>query len=112
MRDGDVDGRERLAPEPRVRLDGGAEGVLQELREDVVERHLDVREGRVHVARDLDRGHVSVAVLGDLLDEGHPPLDDPLQVHPHIDDANVAILVKENNKDVRNRSDWKSGECL
>ena len=81
-------------------LDGGAEGVLQQLGEDVVEGHLDVGEGGVDVAGDLDGGHVAVAVLGDLLDEGHPPLDHTLQVHPHVDDADVTLLRKKETKNI------------
>ena len=56
----DVDGGQLVALHPRVGLDGRPHRVLQQLRQNVVQRHLNVGEVSSGVARDLDGGTVAV----------------------------------------------------
>ena len=90
--DGDVDGGEGLVPLSRVLLDGGPDGVFEQLGEDVLQGRLDVGEGGVDVARDADVGGVAVPLDGQLLGEGRPLLDHSLQAQTDADDADVVRL--------------------
>ena len=56
----DVDGGQLVALHPRVGLDGRPHRVLQQLGQNVVQRHLNVGEVSSGVARDLDGGTVAV----------------------------------------------------
>ena len=98
---GDVDGREWLVPLSRILLDGGPDGVLEQLWEDVLEGHLDVGEGGVDVAGDADVGSVAVPLDGQLLGERRPLLDHTFQAQPDADDANVVRL-----KNVKKSFNW------
>ena len=62
----DVDGGQLVALHPRVGLDGRPHCVLQQLRQNVVQRHLNVGEVRPRVARDLDGGTVAVPGQSDM----------------------------------------------
>ena len=62
------------APHVAVVLDGGPHCVLEQLRQDVVQRHLDVGEVGPDVAGDLDLGTVTILILRQLTDKVDPSL--------------------------------------
>ncbi len=76
-------------------LDGGPDGVLQQLREDVVERHFDVGKPGADVAGNPDVRRVSVLVLCQVLDEGGPAFDEGLRAHGYVDDSDVVVVLQK-----------------
>lgn len=79
--DGDDDGL------PGPVLDGGAEGVLEHLGDDVLEMHGDGGEGGVGLAVDDDRGSGAVAELADVGDEAGAAVDYGGGLEGGVDDA-------------------------
>lgn len=88
----DVDWGKCRAANPGVGLNGGPSGVLQELWQNVVQRHLDVGEGGVDVTGDPYGRGEPVAVLRDALDHAGPPLNHICEPHLCVYNANVTIL--------------------
>ncbi len=68
-------------------LDGGAEGVFEELGEDVFEVGGDVGEAGVGLAVDDDGGADAVLELADLRDEGFAVAEDLGGAEGRVDDA-------------------------
>ena len=80
------------SPHVAVVLDGGPHGVLEQLWQDVVQRHLNVREVGPNVAGDLDLGAVTILVLSELPDKTYPPLTNVPQPHAQVNEPDVARL--------------------
>ena len=87
-----MDGGQLGAPHVGVVLDGGPHRVLQQLRQDVVQRHLYVGEVGPYVARDLNLGTVTILVLCQLPDKVDPSLTNVPQPHAQVNQPNVAGL--------------------
>jgi hypothetical protein len=92
--DGHVDRRKTPSVRARMSLDGRPNRVLQQLREDVVERHFDVGKPGADVAGNPDVRCVSVLVLGQVLDEGGPAFDEGLRAHGYVDDSDVIVVLQ------------------
>ena len=76
-------------------FNGGSDCIFEQLRQNVIQRHLNVREFGIDVTRNTDFWSVSVLVLGDLLDESGPTVHDFFQIHGNVDDADMIILEKK-----------------
>ena len=83
-------------------LDRCPDRVLQQLREDVVERHFDVRKPGADVTGNPDVRGVTVLVLGQVFDERRPAFDEALGAHGDVDDSNVIILKNVSTKLINN----------
>ena len=92
--DGDPDGREGVARDAGVVLDGGAHGVLEQLGEDVVQGHLHVGKAGARVALHQDTRSVPVPVKGEGLQEILLLLDKVFQAELKLDDADLTRLSK------------------
>lgn len=86
--DGDLDGLALHAA-----LDGRAEGVLEQLRDDVLEVHRDVGECVFRLAGDGDARAHAVLELADLGDHGLAVAHDVGRAQLRVDDADEAGLV-------------------
>ena len=75
-------------------LDGGAEGVLEQLGDDVLEVHGDEGEGGVWVAVDAPAGPHAVPELADVGDEAAAGVDDVGRAQGGVDDADVGGVLR------------------
>ena len=106
----DVDSGQTGSPHMVVVLYGRPDGILQELRQDVVQGHLNVGEVDPSVAGYFDGRTVAVLVLAQLHHKVDPPLANVLQTHPQVDETNVALLVLLQQEVVRHQHpDAQSG---
>ena len=82
-------------------LDGGPDGVLEQLGQYVLQRHLDVGEGGGDVTGNPDVWRVAVPLDGQLLGKAGPALNHFFQTHVNANDANVVRLRAERKKKLK-----------
>ena len=92
---GHINGGKTFASRARMSLNGCPDCVLQHFRDNVIERHFDVRKPGTDVTGNADIRCVSVLVHGQVLDKGGPPFDQAFGAHGDVDDADVIILEQD-----------------